>query len=87
MCIDEGDQSLHGKPAKQFTRDDVACMSVRTVNAVLEKLSIKQSVAGIAVLPMKQDVWMVDLVMQDNVEQDTWATQLTLPLFKEDVDA
>lgn len=64
---------------KQFTRDDVARISASTVNAVLAKLSVQQIVDGIAVLPLGEGVWLVDVVIRDLTAHDTWAVSLTIP--------
>jgi hypothetical protein len=44
---DVDQNNSHGKQARQFTRDDVARIAASTLNAVLEKLSIRQIVEGI----------------------------------------
>ena len=69
----------HGKQPRQFTRDDVARIAASTVNAVLEKLAIRQIVEGIAVFPAGEGVFLVDMVMRDLSAEDTWAVSLTIP--------
>ncbi len=63
----------------QFTRDDVARITASTLNEVLEKLSIRQIVAGIAVLPAGEGVWLIDVVMRDLSLDDTWGVTITIP--------
>jgi len=63
----------------QLTRDDAARITAEAVNAVLEKLSIRQIVEGIAVLPAGEGVWLVDVVMRDLAADSTWAFSLTIP--------
>jgi len=74
------------KQPRQFTRDDVARISAETVNTVLEKLSIRQIVAGIAVFPAGEGVWLVDVVMRDLEIEDTWGVTITIPPPKEEAD-
>ena len=50
-----------------------------TVNAVLEKLAIRQIVGGIAVFPAGEGVFLVDLIMRDLSTEGTWAVSLTIP--------
>ena len=69
----------HGKQAEQFTRDDCARIVAGTVNAVLEKLAIRQIVGGIAVFPAGEGVFLVDLIMRDLSTEGTWAVSLTIP--------
>ena len=69
----------HGKQATQLTRDDAARITASTVNAVLEKLSIRQIVAGIAVFPAGDGVFLVDVVMRDLSADDTWNVAITIP--------
>jgi hypothetical protein len=75
-----------GKQPRQFTRDDVARISAEAVNAVLEKLSIRQIVEGIAVFPAGEDVYLVDIVMRDLTASDTWSLSLTIPPPQEVID-
>lgn len=76
----------HGKQTKQFSPDDAARITASTLNTVLEKLSIRQTVAGIAVLPAGEGVWLVDVVMRDLEIEDTWGVTLTIPPPKEEAD-
>ena len=76
----------HGKQPTQLTRDDAARITASTVNAVLEKLSIRQVVAGIAVLPAGEGVWLVDVVMHDLSADDTWHFAITIPPPQEETD-
>lgn len=69
----------HGMQERQFTRDDVARISASTLNAVLEKLAIRQIVAGIAVFPAGKGVLLVDVVMRDLSTEDTWGIAVTIP--------
>jgi len=73
----------HGEQARQFTRDDCSRIAASTVNAVLEKLAIRQIVEGIAVFPACEGVLLVDVVMRDLSADDTWAVTVTIPLPKE----
>ena len=73
----------HGEQARQFTRDDCARIAASTVNAVLEKLAIRQIVEGIAVFPAGEGVVLVDVVMRDLHADDTWGLSVTLPPQKE----
>ncbi len=68
---------------EQFTRDDCARFIAEAINAVLEKLSIRQIVEGIAVLPLGEGVWMADIVMRGLVTQKTWGISVTIPLQEE----
>jgi hypothetical protein len=68
-----------GKQARQFTRDDAARITASTLNAVLEKLSIRQIVEGIAVFPAGKGVWLVDVVMSDLTIEGTWDISVTVP--------
>ena len=52
----------HGSHAGQFTSDDCARISASALNAVLEKLNIRQTVEGIAVLPAGEGVFLVDIL-------------------------
>jgi len=76
----------HGEQARQFTRDDCSRIAASTVNAVLEKLAIRQIVEGIAVFPACEGVLLVDVVMRDLSADDTWAVTVTIPLPKEEAD-
>ena len=69
----------HGKQAGQFTRDDVARITASTLNAVLEKLAIRQIVEGIAVFPAGEGVYLVDIVMRDLTIEGTWGISVTIP--------
>jgi hypothetical protein len=69
----------HGKQARQFTRDDATRFTASTVNAVLEKLAIRQIVEGIAVLPAGESVYLVDVVMRDLSLDCTWNGAITIP--------
>jgi hypothetical protein len=80
------EKTTPGKQAKQFTRDDCAQISASTVNAVLEKLSIRQIVEGIAVFPAGEGVYLVDIVMRDLTAEDTWGISVTIPPPKEASD-
>ena len=71
------------KQPRDFTRDDVARFSAEAVNAVLEKLAIRQIVEGIAVFPAGEGVVLVDVVMRDLHADDTWGLSVTLPPQKE----
>ena len=77
----------HGKQTKQFTRDDAARITASTLNAVLEKLSIRQVVEGIAVFPGGEGVWLVDIVMRDLTTKSTWGMSVTIPPPQEETDA
>ena len=70
----------------QLTRDDAARITAEAVNAVLEKVSIRQIVEGIAVLPAREGVWLVDVVMRDLGADSTWAFSLTIPPVQEQTD-
>lgn len=72
-----------GKQARQFTRDDCARITASTLNAVLEKLSIRQIVEGIAFFPAGEGVFIVDVVMRDLTAEDTWGVSITIPPGKE----
>ena len=74
------------KQPRQFTRDDVARISAETVNTVLEKLSIRQIVAGIAVFPAGEGVWLVDVVMRDLEIEDTCGVAIPIPPLQEVTD-
>jgi len=76
----------HGEQARQFTRDDCSRIAASTVNAVLEKLAIRQIIEGIAVFPAGEGVVLVDVVMRDLSADDTWAVTVTIPLPKEEAD-
>jgi hypothetical protein len=76
----------HGKQTKQFTSDDAARITAETVNTMLEKLAIRQIVAGIAVLPAGEGVWLVDVVMCDLEIDDTWGVTITIPPPQEEAD-
>ena len=76
----------HGEQARQFTRDDCARIAASTVNAVLEKLAIRQIVEGIAVFPAGEGVVLVDVVMRDLNADDTWSLSVTLPPPQEETD-
>jgi len=69
----------HGEQARQFTRDDCSRIAACTVNAVLEKLAIRQIVEGIAVFPAGEGVLLVDVVMRDLHADDTWGVTVTIP--------
>ncbi len=69
----------NGKQARQFTRDDCARISASAINRVLEKLSVQHTVAGIAVIPAGEGVYLVDIVMRDNIANETWNVSLTIP--------
>jgi len=75
-----------GKQARQFTRDDVARITAEAVNAVLEQLSIRQIIEGIAVFPAGEGVVLVDVVMRDLSADDTWAVTVIIPPQKEEAD-
>ncbi len=68
-----------GGKTTQFTRDDAARITAEAINAVLEKLSIRQIVAGIAVLPAGEGVLLVDVVMRDLAIENTWGISVTIP--------
>jgi len=76
----------HGKQATQLTRDDAARITASTLNAVLEKLSIRQVAQGIAVLPAGEGVWLVDVVMRDLSADDAWNFAITIPPSQEETD-
>jgi hypothetical protein len=76
----------HRKQAEQFTRDDCARIVAGTVNAVLEKLAIRQIVGGIAVFPAGEGVFLVDLIMRDLSAEDTWGVTITIPPPQEETD-
>lgn len=69
-----------------LTRDDAARISASTINAVLEKLGIQQTVEGIAVLPAGEGDWLVDVVMRDLEANSTWPLSLTIPPAREQTD-
>jgi hypothetical protein len=73
------EKTPHGKQSRQFTSDDAARITASTVNAVLEKLSIRQVIEGIAVLPAGEGAWLVDVVMRDLSADDTWNFAITIP--------
>jgi hypothetical protein len=75
-----------GLKPTQLTRDDAARITAEAVNAVLEKLSIRQIVEGIAVLPAGEGVWLVDVVMRDLAADSIWAFSLTIPPVQEQTD-
>ncbi len=70
----------------QLTRDDAARITAEAVNAVLEKVSIRQIVEGIVVLPAGEGVWLVDVVMRDLGADSAWAFSLTIPPVQEQTD-
>ena len=76
----------HGEQARQFTSDDCSRIAASTVNAVLEKLAIRQIVEGIAVFPAGEGVLLVDVVMRDLSADETWAMTVTIPPPKEEAD-
>ena len=76
----------HGKQPRQFTSDDCARITASTLNAVLEKLSIRQVAQGIAVLPAGDGVFLVDVVMRDLSADDTWNVAITIPPPQEETD-
>ena len=75
-----------GKQVRHFTSDDAARITVSTVIAVLEKLGIRQIVAGIAVLPAGEGVLLVDILMRDLSIEDTWGISVTIPQPQEETD-
>lgn len=76
----------HGRQERQFTRDDIARITASTLNAVLEKLGIRQIVAGIAVFPAGEGVFLVDVIMRDLSADDTWGVSITIPPPQEEAD-
>ena len=76
----------HDKQLRQFTRDDCARIAASTMNGVLEKLSIRQIVEGIAVFPAGEGVFLVDVVMRDLSAEDTWGVTITIPPPQEETD-
>jgi hypothetical protein len=70
----------------QFTRDDAARITASTLNAVLEKLSIRQVVEGLAVFSGGEGVWLVDIVMRDLTTISTWGMSVTIPPPQEEKD-
>ena len=67
----------------QLTRDDCARITAEAINAVLEKLSIRQIVEGIAVFPAGEGELLIDIVMRDLTADDTWGVSIIIPPTKE----
>ena len=78
--------TLHGRKARQLTRDDAARIAAEAINVVLEKLSIRQIVEGIAVFPAGEGDWLVDMVIRDLSADGTWGVVITIPPSKEEPD-
>jgi hypothetical protein len=72
------------KQAPEFTRDEVARMLVVTLDQVLEALHVQQIVAGIAVLPAGEGVYLVDIVMRDQTTKSTWGLSVIIPPSQEE---
>lgn len=77
---------FQGEQPMQFTSDDCSRITASTLNAVLEKLSIRQIVEGIAVFPAGEGVLLVDVVMRDLSIEGTWGISVTIPPPKEKTD-
>lgn len=74
------------KQTLQFSRDDVSRIIAMAIDTMLEKVSIRQTVEGIAVFPAGEGVLVVDIVMRDLTTQSTWKTTITIPPPKEEVE-
>lgn len=80
------DRTKQDQQAKLFTRDDVARIAVSTLNTVLEKANLQQIAQGIAVLPLGEGVYLIDVVMRDLATESTWAVSITIPHVSEETD-
>ena len=69
----------HGQLAKPFTRDDCARIAASTVNTVLDTLTIRQIVEGIAVFPTGEGVYLINVVIRDLATDSTWGVTITIP--------
>jgi|SRR6266851_7116834 len=78
--------TFHGGASLQFTRDDVARITVSVLTKVLDELHVLQSVEGIAVHPAGDAVFLVDVVMRDLTTRITWGVSITIPPAKEETD-
>ena len=76
--------TFHGGQSLQFTRDDVARITVSVLTKVLDELHVPQSVEGIAIHPAGDAVFLVDVVMRDRSTGTTWSVAITIPPAREE---
>ncbi len=71
--------NFQGRPALQFSRDDVARIVVSVLTQVFEALNVQHAVEGIAVFPAGDATFLVDIVMRNLSTKKTRGVTIAIP--------